>query len=160
MGVERRERNGKVVYLARPHINGRRLRSRAFDRERDAKRYVRDQESRRHRHATDVRVADYVAAFLEDHAVATRGPTRGRRKSPRTIGTYRYALKRFLGEYGNRRLDDFDRPLLGRLRPPIRCRTWWWFATCSELRTTTGWLIPTRSPTCSWPTPTAVPPTR
>ena len=111
MGVERRERNGKVVYLARPHINGRRLRSRAFDRERDAKRYVRDQESRRHRHATDVRVADYVAAFLEDHAVATRGPTRGRRKSPRTIGTYRYALKRFLGEYGNRRLDDFDRPL-------------------------------------------------
>jgi hypothetical protein len=111
MGVERRERNGKVVYLARPHVNGRRLRSRAFDRERDAKRYVRDQESRRHRHATDVRVADYVTAFLEDHAVATRGPTRGQRKSQRTISTYRYALKRFAGEYGNRRLDDFDRPL-------------------------------------------------
>ena len=115
MGVERRERNGKVRYLARPHVNGRRLRSREFDRERDAKTYVRDQESRRHRHATDMRVADFAKTFLEDHAVAARGPTRGQRKSERTISTYRYALKRFAGEHGNSRLDDFDRPLARKI---------------------------------------------
>jgi hypothetical protein len=131
-----------------------------FDRERDAKRYVSKQQSRRHRDTSDIRVADYVTSFLKDHAVATRGPTRGQRKSQRTITTYRYALKRFAGEYGSRRLDDFDRPLARRIASAYPPPTWWWSATCSAPRTTTESSKPTPSPTCSWPTPTAGPPTR
>jgi integrase len=60
-------------------------------------------------------VTNYVAAFLEDHVVATGGPTRGRRKSASTIKTYRGALKRFSDEHGGRRLDDLDRPLARRI---------------------------------------------
>ena len=124
MSIIRRTRNdGTTVYLARPHVDGRRLRARTFERERDAKAYVRKMESRRRRVSTDIRVREFVPRWLEDYTVAKRGPTRGKRKSEKTISTYRYALTRLVADYGGLRLDDFDRPLarkVGATFPPSR----------------------------------------
>jgi integrase len=124
VSIERREHeDGTVVYLARPHVDGRRLRARTFEREREAKAYLRTMESRRRRASSQLRVREFVPRWLDDYAVAKRGPTRGQRKSERTIRTYRYALAAFLEEYGQLRLDDFDRPLARKIAatyPPSR----------------------------------------
>lgn len=116
MSVERRERDdGSVVYVARPYVRGRRLRSRTFELKRDADDYVRKQESRRATASADHKASEFVELWLRDYGVAKRGPTRGRRKSAKTIRTYRYALGSFIDKYGKLRLDEFDRPLARRI---------------------------------------------
>jgi integrase len=68
-------------------------------------------ESRRRRATSDVRVREFAPRWLDEYTVAKRGPTRGKRKSPKTIRTYRYPLRALVADHGDRRLDDFDRPL-------------------------------------------------
>jgi integrase len=109
--TKRPRKDGSIAYLARPHVDGRRLKAETFDREKDAKAYIRKMESRRRRPACDISVREFVPRWLDEYTVAKRGPTRGKRKSPKTIRNYRYSLGALVAGHGDRRLDDFDRPL-------------------------------------------------
>jgi hypothetical protein len=125
MSITKRVRNdGTIAYQARPEVDGQRLPAKTFDRERDAKDYLRRMERRRRRRisASPV-IREFMPHWLEAYTVAKRGPTRGRPKDQKTIRTYRYALGSLVDDYGDLRLDEFDRPLARRIAadyPPGR----------------------------------------
>ena len=125
MSITRRLRkDGTIAYQARPEVDGRRLPAKTFDRERDAKDYLRRMERRRRRRTgVSPGVHEFVSHWLEAYTLAKRGPTRGRPKDEKTIRTYRYALGSLVEHYGDLRLDEFDRPLARRIAaeyPPSR----------------------------------------
>jgi integrase len=122
--TKRLRKDGTIAYQARPEVDGRRLPAKTFDRERDAKDYLRRMERRRRRRTgVSPGVHEFVSHWLEAYTVAKRGPTRGRPKDEKTIRTYRYALGSLAEHYGDLRLDEFDRPLARRIAaeyPPSR----------------------------------------
>ena len=93
-------------------------------------------ERRRNRKSTETCEA-FAARWPDDYPIVKHGPTRGQRKSDKTLRGYRDELKPFVCEFKGIRLADVDRPMARRYAtrtraPRSSC------ATCSPTPSTTG----------------------
>lgn len=83
---------------------------------------------------------EFAARWTDDYPIVKHGPTRGQRKSDKTLRGYRDELKPFVREFRGIRLADVDRPTARGTRMPIRARRWW-YATCSPPAGAGAWPI-------------------
>jgi integrase len=92
-------------------VGGRRLPAETFDTHREARRREAELVATRRRATSAETCASFARRWPDDFAVAKSGPTRGRRKSPRTVAANRERLRPFVAELGTVRLADVDRPM-------------------------------------------------
>lgn len=90
MAIERRERGGKVFYVARPKRG--KVRSKSFDTRKEAKAYegsvlAGDSDP------SEMLVRDFIDLWLREYTVVKSGPTRGERKKQSTLDDYRSDLR-------------------------------------------------------------------
>jgi integrase len=105
----RRRRDGSVGYQVRVSVAGRRLPAETFDTHREARRREAELIAKRRRPSTAETCDSFAARWPEDFPIVKSGPTRGRRKSERTIASYRERLRPFVREFRGVALGDVDR---------------------------------------------------
>jgi hypothetical protein len=91
--VRRLRRDGSVSYQVRVSVAGRRLSAETFSSYREARRREAELISKRRRATTAETCEHFARRWPDDFPIAKSGPTRGRRKSARTIERNRYALR-------------------------------------------------------------------
>jgi integrase len=70
-------------------------------------------ERRKNRKSTET-CEEFAARWTDDYPIVKHGPTRGQRKSDKTLRAYRDELKPFVSEFRGARLADVDRPMARR----------------------------------------------
>jgi integrase len=109
--VRRKRRDGSYAYQVRVSVRGKRLPAKTFDRLSEARARERELQSRSARLVWSRETCGrFAARWLDDYPVVKTGPTRGRRKTSRTLATYVERLKPLIAELGGTPLAEVDRP--------------------------------------------------
>jgi hypothetical protein len=107
--VTRKRGDGSTRYQVRVSVAGRGLPAETFETRREARRREAELIAKRRR-ASSAETCDHFAErWPEDFPIVKSGPTRGRRKSERTIRSYVERLRPFVREFHSVPLADVDR---------------------------------------------------
>ena len=107
--IRRVRRDESVGYQVRVSVGGRRLPAETFDTRREARRREAELVAKRRRVSTAETCDGFAKRWPDDFPIVKSGPTRGQRKSERTVESYRERLGPFIREFRGVPLADVDR---------------------------------------------------